>query len=181
MEGQGEALRPAAQHNSPEEQRFQLRWEVDSDIRSIDGKLALSILEDQCLAQFNSHLQTSTLRDDKNQIQDYAASRDISLNNIVVAVVERLLIKAGDAPRRNDAQLIKRIALNLLDNEELKANLWHCIEKSSTITTIIGKEDEPDKPIDYASLIPLPQEGWITVGRCGHWKDCRIEATFNKR
>jgi hypothetical protein len=45
------------------------------------------------------------------------------------------------------------------------------------------REGEPpgEGPTDHATLQPLPQEGWVTVARCGTWKDARIRRVFDAR
>jgi hypothetical protein len=45
------------------------------------------------------------------------------------------------------------------------------------------REGEPphEGPVDSATLEPLPAQDWVTVARCGTWKDARIRRVFDER
>lgn len=45
----------------------------------------------------------------------------------------------------------------------------------------LGEPPEPPLPTDVASLEPLPEGNFVTVARCGAWKDVRIRHEFDAR
>lgn len=101
------------------------------------------------------------------------------LHELLTVTVQRILVKAAESRRINDTKLIKRTIHYLVHNQELINRLFGRIgtsqeELDRVIHSSMG-------PIDFASMQPLQSDGWITVGRCGHWKDSRIESTFSQR
>ena len=152
--------------------RFVLNWKVAAREEMVVGVLAISILEDLCAPFMDLEM---IVEETTYGVQPSKESE--RLYELLQVVVQRVLLKAADE-REHDSEFIEKAIEHLLGCAEVK---------EVVLSRIVWEgEDEPIKtiekgPVDAASMVALPAEGWITVGRCGHWKDSRIHSAFTKR
>ena len=146
-----------------------LRWAEDGRDRPVAWPLGLSILEDALEPALEGALAATPPDADRSAGAPPGPTDPLARWLLLEAwrrVAVRNAIAAPPAPPDIDttaAPLAGTVGALLRDR--IAPGPWH----------------DPLGPTDHAALLPLDPGDWVTVGRCGAWKDARIARVFDER
>lgn len=135
--------------------RLTFGWSLDGNPARLEGPLVLSVLQDAARWAIESGLELSRITTSESEGEGWLL---------------------GEALRRVSGKL----GLPYVEGQRLSGDLLVGGQRASEIVSSASETPAPGR-VDISPFTMKSFDGWVTVSRCGTWKDSRIKKVFDER